>query len=91
MPGKSSINPSKISYQHDLKNDTWNNFQVNKLSRTTLKDIDKLISAIKSNSAVIIFSNKSVLGEHESIEMMNQFKCIPPSFTNKTKKTLSNV
>ena len=59
---KSSINPSKISYQHDLKNDSWNNFQVNKLSRITIKDIDKFISAIKINSAVIISSNKSMLG-----------------------------
>ena len=95
VPATPSMNSSKLRNQHDLINDSWNNFQVNKLSKTVIKDIDKFINAIKLKSAVIISPNKSVLGESESIAMIQQLKCIPPSFTNKRKKseleTLSRV
>ena len=82
-----SKNSSKLKNQHDLKNDSCNNFKVNKLSGIVVKDIDKFINAIELKTAVITSPNKSVLGESESIATIQQFRCIPPSFTNKRKKS----
>ena len=62
----------KNSFHHYLKKNRWKDYTVNKSLKTSISNIDQFIKAMRSECAVIISPNNSVVSKSAAISIIEK-------------------